>query len=118
MVQSSFVDLWPKCNLRTVPACADHSCSKAFKTERCWNSLNFTSVLASEPGTEELYIHTHHKCSLEAQAITVVQSLEKLLYRVFFTFWYECRCELRTVAELPEMLRVTMQCSANSTEVN
>lgn len=74
-------------------------------------------MLESEPETKEP-LYTNLKCSQKAQAITIVHSLQKLLYRVFFAFWYECRYELlRIVSELPLMLRVNIF-SANNTQVN
>lgn len=74
-------------------------------------------MLESEPENKEL-IYTNLTCSLEAQAITIVHSLQKLLYRVFFDFCCECRCDLlRIVSELPLMLKVN-KFSANNTQVN
>lgn len=75
-------------------------------------------MLESEPGTKEL-IYTNVKCCLGTQAITIAHSLQKLLYRVFFAFWYECRCELlRIVSELPLMLTVNIYIKCKNTQVN
>lgn len=74
-------------------------------------------MLESEPENKEL-TYTHLTCSLEAQAKTIVHSLQKLLYRVFFDFCCECRYDLlRIVSKLPFMLRVN-KFSANNTQVN
>lgn len=118
MVQysSCVKDFWPKSNLRTVPAWAQCS-SRAFKIHRCWNSLDFTSVLESEPETKE-FMYKSLKDSPEAQAIIRVHSFQKLLYRVFFAFCCECRPKiLQIVSELPLTRRVKIV-SANNTQVN
>lgn len=74
-------------------------------------------MLESEPENKEL-IYTHLTCSLEAQAIPIVHSLQKLLYRVVFDFCCKCRYDLlRIVSELPLMLRVN-KFSANNIQVN
>lgn len=74
-------------------------------------------MLEREPDTKE-FMYTSLKHSPEAQAVTRVHFFQKLLYRVFFAFSSERRCELlQIVSKLPLTQRVNTV-NENNTQVN